>query len=275
MRIAAERCRTFQQAPLHAGARAHAPVRGKTLPGETFATFGTFGKVRQTVLRALVSNAVRRQLELRRRFRPRRPRSRVLRDDGEVGTDGQGGHLVATWANVCDVPEWQRRCGRRKDHHDPEVIRYSRAKKSLIWPAGTATVLDRVCLVCPNFWSRMNPTQNALEAWRKAASGLKARLDADYRNHKMLCNPWWRAAHSMAQGWRNIASQGRLGYVPQPQRSPTTWDEAARTMKASLNGRKQSRLLDQTTWKFWAAHVPKVELRYIPKRFQPKRSPAE
>jgi hypothetical protein len=147
MRITAERCRTFQQAPLYAGARAHAPVRGKTLPRETFATFG---KVRQIVLRALVCNARRRQLELRRRFRPRRPRSRVWRDDGEIATDGQGGYVVATWANVCDVPEWQRQSGRRKDHHDPEVIRYFGAKKSRKRPAGTATVLETVCFDCPN-----------------------------------------------------------------------------------------------------------------------------
>ena len=59
---------------------------------------------------------------------------------------------------------------------------------------------------------------NAIDAWQKAAADLKTRLDADYRNHAMLCDPWARAAHSMVQGWRIIASQGRLDYVPQPRR---------------------------------------------------------
>ena len=28
--------------------------------------------------------------------------------------------------------------------------------------------------------------------WRKAASELKSRLDTDFRNHTMLCDPWKR-----------------------------------------------------------------------------------
>lgn len=103
------------------------------------------------------------------------------------------------------------------------------------------------------------------EQWHKAASNLKFRLDADHRNHQMLCDPWARAAHCMAQGWRNIASQGRLDYVPKPPRRISTWHEAATHMKSSLYARMKSRLLDTTTWRFWAKHLPRVQLRYIPK----------
>ena len=101
--------------------------------------------------------------------------------------------------------------------------------------------------------------------WRKAAAGLRARLDIDYRNHAMLCDPWARAAHCMVQGWRNIASQGRLDYVPQPRRRLNTWNETAQSMKASLDGRARTRLLDNTTWRFWANHLPRVNLRYVRK----------
>ena len=114
----------------------------------------------------------------------------------------------------------------------------------------------------------MSPTPVPHEAWRKAVAGLTNRLRADFRNHRMLSDPWARAALSMVQGWRNIESQGRLGYVPQPQERISTWQEAVRTMKQSLYSRKQSRLLDTTTWKFWANHVPRVHLRYIPKHLQ-------
>ena len=104
--------------------------------------------------------------------------------------------------------------------------------------------------------------------WREAAVGLRARLYADYRNHAMLYDPWARAAHSMVQGWRIIASQGRLDYVPQPRRRTNTWKEAAHTMKHLLNTRRRQRLLDSTTWRFWANHLPQVHLRYVRKAFR-------
>jgi hypothetical protein len=108
-------------------------------------------------------------------------------------------------------------------------------------------------------------TSTVHERWSNAASGLKARLETDYRNHRMLCDPWSRAAHCMVQGWRNIASQGRLDHNPNPGRRNTTWRAAAKTMKASLDVRMKSRLLDTRTWRFWANHLPRVHLRYIPK----------
>ncbi len=108
--------------------------------------------------------------------------------------------------------------------------------------------------------------QRDLHTWKRAAGHLAMRLGVDHRNHRLLCDPWYRAAHCMVQGWRNIASQGRLSYSPPPQRRLFTWKEAAKSMMASLKGRRQSRLLDQTTWRFWASHIPRVALRYIPKR---------
>lgn len=116
----------------------------------------------------------------------------------------------------------------------------------------------------------MNPNHLNHEQWRTVASSLRARLNTDYRNHLMLCDAWPRAAHSMIQGWRNIASQGRFDHIRQPRRRNTTWQEAAKSMKASLYTRMKSRLLDTTTWQFWASHVPRVELRYIPKRNRPE-----
>jgi len=107
--------------------------------------------------------------------------------------------------------------------------------------------------------------------WRKAAAKLKSRLDTDYRNHAMFCDPWKRVAHSMVQGWRNIASQGRLGYIPQTHRSFSTWKPAACQMKSLFDGRWKSRLLNQNTWEFWCSHIPNVALRYIRKSNQRHR----
>lgn len=111
----------------------------------------------------------------------------------------------------------------------------------------------------------MNANETDRERWRKAASELASRLGTDYRNHRMLSDPWARTAHCMVQGWRNIASQGRLDYFPQPRRRIATWQDAVANMKSSFHARKQARLLDTTTWHFWANHLPRVQLRYIPK----------
>jgi hypothetical protein len=106
---------------------------------------------------------------------------------------------------------------------------------------------------------------NHESSWQKAVADLKTRLDIDYRNQVRLRDPWARAAHCMAQTWRIIESQGRLGHIPQPRKRLATWNEAALSMKASLYSRSRSRLLDDTTWQFWAHHVPRVHLRYVKK----------
>jgi hypothetical protein len=114
----------------------------------------------------------------------------------------------------------------------------------------------------------MNTNQFQHETWRKAAGGLVARLGADYRNHRMLCDPWARAAHSMVQGWRIIASQGRLGYVPPTRKRSFTWKQSASRMKALLDGRLRSRLIDQNSWQFWARQIRPPYVRYIRKSQQ-------
>jgi hypothetical protein len=119
--------------------------------------------------------------------------------------------------------------------------------------------------MCPEFYNAMHANDLRNAKWKKAARRLKARLDVDCRNHTMLVNPWARMAHCMVSGWRNIASQGRLGYVPPVRRLPTTWTEAAVKMKAQLCGRRQSRLLDTTTWRFWANHLSRMNTRYVRK----------
>ncbi len=115
-------------------------------------------------------------------------------------------------------------------------------------------------------------TRHASTPWAKAAAGLSARLGADRRNHRILADPWSRAAHCMVQCWRIIASQGRLDYIPPSKRRANTWKDAASRMKVDLRSRMRCRLMDTTTWAFWAAHVPKVTLRYIPKRNRPDRA---
>lgn len=111
----------------------------------------------------------------------------------------------------------------------------------------------------------MSPEQFTNTNWCEAARELRSRFYTDYRNNRMLSDPWSRAAHCMAQAWRNIASQGRLGHVPKTERRNTTWKEAANHMKQLLYSRRRERLLDTTTWSFWANHLPRVNLRYIRK----------
>lgn len=108
--------------------------------------------------------------------------------------------------------------------------------------------------------------RHELTSWADAAAGLTARLGTDYRNHRALARPWSRAAHAIVQTWRTIASQGRLNHTPTPKRRPSAWDDAARRMRANLTARRRCRLTDPNTWRFWAAHLPKVHLRYVPKR---------
>jgi hypothetical protein len=109
-------------------------------------------------------------------------------------------------------------------------------------------------------------TRRVVNQWAKAAGRLVGKLGADYRNHRTLAAPWPRVAHTIVQLWRNVASQGRLAYTPPPKRRPATWNEAASRMRADLYSRMRSRLLDPSTWPFWASHLPRVNLRYVPKR---------
>lgn len=114
----------------------------------------------------------------------------------------------------------------------------------------------------------MNVTQQ--NRWHRAADRLRGHFGCDFRNNRGRRDPWWCAAHSMVQIWRNIASQGRLGFIPRKKESMTSWNEAANSMKALLNGRRRTRLEDPTTWRYWAGHLPRPQLRYVPKA---KRGP--
>src|SRR6266508_4477491 len=135
-------------------------------------------------------------------------------------------------------------------------------------PAGTAAKDHTICFVCPDFFGTQPMARRATNPWTNAAAGLVARLGADHRNHRLLADPWSRAAHSIVQSWRIIASQGRLAYTPPPKRRPATWKGAACRMKTDLKSRMRCRLMDPNTWRVWAAHVPRVNRRYIPRRKQ-------
>jgi len=41
-----------------------------------------------------------------------------------------------------------------------------------------------------------------IQVWRRSASNLAKRLHTDWRNSRILHDPWSRIAHSMVQGWR-------------------------------------------------------------------------
>ncbi|MCO8122544.1 hypothetical protein NHH03_12425 [Stieleria sp. TO1_6] len=103
-------------------------------------------------------------------------------------------------------------------------------------------------------------------AWEQIADNLCSRIRADFRNHQMFADPWSKRANIIVQGWRNIASQGRLDPNLQPKTKVTTWKQSADRMRMRIHSRRQSRLLDKTTWRYWANHLSQVKLRYIPKR---------
>ncbi len=102
--------------------------------------------------------------------------------------------------------------------------------------------------------------------WNQKARNLCNRIGADYRNHRMLADPWSNRAHIIVQSWRNIASQGRLNPNLQPKTNVTTWKQSAERMRMRIHSRRRSRMLDKSTWRYWASHLPQVNLRYIPKR---------
>ncbi len=103
-------------------------------------------------------------------------------------------------------------------------------------------------------------------AWEHKARNLCCRIGTDYRNHRMLADPWANRAHIIVQGWRNIASQGRLNPNLQSKTKVMTWKQSAERMRTRIHSRRRSRLLDRTTWRYWANHLPQVNLRYIPER---------
>ena len=111
--------------------------------------------------------------------------------------------------------------------------------------------------------------------WQRRAGDLCSRLNADHRNHILLADPWSYRAHIMVQGWRIIASQGRLNPKLLTQSKATTWKQSAERMRNRIHSRKQSRLLDKTTWNYWANHLPQFNLRYVPKHKRPLQNQQE
>lgn len=148
--------------------------------------------------------------------------------------------------------------------NDPRPkIRYSRRIVSLVRATGTAALLGTVSFACPN---DSLEKQQMETVWNQKAQNLCCRIRADYRNHQMLADPWSNRAHIIVQGWRNIASQGRLNPNLQPKTKVTTWNQSAERMRTRIHSRRQSRMLDKSTWRYWASHLSQVNLRYIPKR---------
>jgi hypothetical protein len=91
------------------------------------------------------------------------------------------------------------------------------------------------------------------EQWSKFVNDMLTRLKTDLHNHRMLANPWERAAHCMHKTWLNI-----LRHQPKrpPQRlrraPPRTWPEAAVTMLQALKHREYQRMV-RTGWLRWAS----------------------
>ena len=146
------------------------------------------------------------------------------------------------------------------------AIRYFPAAQSNVRAAGTAARFSTVGFECPNKFLPLNQMKNT---WQRRAGDLCSRLNADHRNHILLADPWSYRAHIIVQGWRIIASQGRLNPKLRTQSKATTWKQSAERMRSRIHSRKQSRLLDKTTWNYWANHLPQFNLRYVPKHKRP------
>ncbi|MEX0718368.1 MAG: hypothetical protein WD066_17365 [Planctomycetaceae bacterium] len=108
----------------------------------------------------------------------------------------------------------------------------------------------------------MNAKHFQPERWRAAAGALVARLGVDYRNHRMLQDPWSRAAHSMVQGWRIRLSRppakGTGRRTPRP-----TWRVFARL--AAGIAATRAHYARKSDWHLWANRRVTGGSRYIPK----------
>ena len=103
--------------------------------------------------------------------------------------------------------------------------------------------------------------------WRKAASELWSRLKADRKNHETLGDPWGRAAHSMAQGWR-IRMSLALKSAKKARARPTSWEAFAKhAVQAACTRRLQ---VTGARWVVWARSKTALGCRYVPKRDRPK-----
>ncbi len=107
----------------------------------------------------------------------------------------------------------------------------------------------------------MEPTLDRTP-WRSMASELANRLRTDWRNGRMLSDPWSRAAHSMVQGWRI-----RLSRPPARRQAtwaaPTTWKAFASRALVTLAAKV--RPANQSPWRRWAGNRVSPGSRYIPK----------
>jgi len=98
--------------------------------------------------------------------------------------------------------------------------------------------------------------------WRWPAGKLASRLRTDWRNARMLRDPWSRAAHSMVQGWRIRLSRppanGDSPVAPRP-----TWKKFAR-LATGIAATRVSHAR-RTDWHLWATRRISGGSRYIPK----------
>ena len=104
---------------------------------------------------------------------------------------------------------------------------------------------------------------NRMKLWRRAASRMASRLNADLYNARILRDPWSRAAHSMVQGWRIRLSRppakGNARVAPRP-----TWKVFAQRGVGILASKKNH--ARKSDWYLWASRRRAPGSRYIPKR---------
>ncbi len=101
-------------------------------------------------------------------------------------------------------------------------------------------------------------------SWARAIRRLRSRLDTDFRNHRMLADPWGRATHSMVQSWRIRHSMGPGRGPKHPPVVPRSWEEFAR--QAALRASAGAARPLPGTWAHWAKLRTHTLVRYIPKR---------
>ncbi len=95
--------------------------------------------------------------------------------------------------------------------------------------------------------------------WKREISCLLICLKVDARNHRMLAEPWQRAAMCMASAWRNRASQPNRPRRPAAT-PPESWQ--AFVSRATTATKVQANRPRSESWEAWARARVQMTNRY-------------
>jgi len=102
------------------------------------------------------------------------------------------------------------------------------------------------------------------ELWTQAINRMLRCLKTDLSNHRMLADPWERAACCMISTWNNILRRGKVHRLRAPKLIDT-WDRAAILMRRALLDRVRQRMV-RTPWLRWAGDRAQMAKRW-PRKF--------